>query len=119
MTNLIFDKSVEEEFDVKWNQSDFTFSILGGQAKFTPEFVFDIQSYYDLSSREMFQIVREAIVRSKTKEEVDVVVRIVPAYRRTKEAIFKMMIITSDTKTQLFETYFSTAPIVPTEIKTK
>ncbi|MFA6049677.1 MAG: hypothetical protein WC761_00500 [Candidatus Paceibacterota bacterium] len=119
MNEQLFDEFVEKEFGVKWDPADFTFSILEGQIRFSPEMVQDVKSYYGISPRELFQFVREAVVKAKTKEEVDVVIKTVLAHRQAKEAIYKMSVVVSSSKVEIAKVYFSMPPTVPTEIKTK
>lgn len=121
MTNMTFAKSViDQAFLIQWNgkvnPADFTFSFLDGQFRATPELLEDLEAYYDISPDELLSFIRDTVTTAGIKDEVDLHISKLRAYRPRKESVWEFQVVNSKTKAVLARTYFSGLPIKPAVI---
>jgi len=105
-----------EKFNLKVNPSNFIYSILGGQAKFTPEMIQDIEAYWGITAEDLFTFTKKAIDKSGTTLEVNIKIENVPTYRADKETIWKFSVVTAETKQELLYEFFSGSTLWPKSV---
>lgn len=112
----LFDDQVSKDFNVKWNPKDLTFSILDGIARFTPEMVRDLETYYAISPRQLFQFVKDVCEETENEEEVDIKVSFVAPFRPESESICRIELYTFGSREILADQYFSGPAIKPANV---
>jgi hypothetical protein len=111
-------KPIDADFLRYWNgksnPDDFTYSFLDGQCRVSPEFLEDLEAYYDISPDNLLTYVRDSITDAGYKGEVDIRISMMKSFRRQKESLWEIRLVEANTKNDIVaRMYFSGLPIKP------
>jgi len=107
---------IDAEFLASWNgmvnPTDFTYSFFDGQLRVSPEFLEDLDAYYDISPGELLEYVRKSITDTGHQGEVDIRIEMPKSFRPGKESLWEIRLVEANTKTDIVaKMYFSGPPI--------
>lgn len=103
------DKDLAVKVNWGWDLSDMCVYAFNERLKLTPEFLWDLESYYGVTQSELFTWLLENKGRFPDSRDLDIAVTILPALKKSKESIIKMEVFSSGNP--ICNTFFSSAPL--------
>jgi hypothetical protein len=118
LNKTIIDADFLRFWDGKVNPADFTYSFLNGQFRASPEFLVDLEAYHDISPGDLLSYVRDSLVDSGHKGEVDIRISMMRSFRPRKESLWELRLVVANTQMDIVaKMYFSGLPIKPAKIE--